>query len=274
MDRRARLSVVAAAAAAWTSACGAPSPVAPAGAQVTVVARGTLGYAVAFAGTRLVSVELGERFELVIRDGARDGGRRVDLGPPERDWVALAARGDRAWVGGDGGEVAAVDVGAAAITARWPVGAPVTALAATDTLVAIGDATGVVCVRRADDGALLQCLAAHAQAIDALAVVDGALVSRGEGEAARAWTLPALAAAPAPAPAAADADAIAPRWRGRAIAIDGRAVDVVDAAGRRRVVAMAGAVRAVAVSPDDRLAVAAWIDALDQPSIVLVGWPR
>ncbi len=272
MDRRARVSRRGAAVALATAllACGAPTPAGPTGARVTVVARGTLGYAVAFAGERLVTVELAERFELVIRDGATGDGRRVDLGPPERDWPALTVQGARAWVGGDAGEVREIDLATGATRARWPVGAPVTALASTTTLVAIGDAEGVLCLRRAGDGALLQCLTAHADAIDTIDVDDDEqLVTRtsvaGATPEVRAWRLPALAPAQAtPAPR---------RWGGRELVIAGRTVDVRRGGARTRVVAMAGEVRAVAVGPDGRLAVAAWIAQLDQASIVLVGWP-
>src|SRR5204863_455042 len=81
---------------------GAPSPHHAADAPVRVVARGTLGYAVGFGGDRLVTVELGERFALEIRDGGAGTPRAIDLGPAEGDWPALACDGDRAWVGGDG----------------------------------------------------------------------------------------------------------------------------------------------------------------------------
>jgi hypothetical protein len=227
-----------------------------------VVARGTLAYGVGFAGDRLVTVELGERFELLVRDLPAAAPRALDLGAPERDWPALACTADRAFVGGDTGDVVVVDVSADAAPrelARWPVGAPVTALAALDGLVAIGDATGVVCLRRIDDGALLQCVVAHDGPITALELHDGALVTRA-ADSAHVWQIPSLAG-----PSGADASGIA--WGARQVRVDGRRV--IDDAGRT-VVEMAGPVRAVAVSQSGKLAIAAWISALDQPSVVLV----
>jgi hypothetical protein len=262
MDRRAGLI----AGALAVAACGPPVPASPGGAPVTVVARGTLAYAVAFAGERLVSVELTERFELVIRDGATGDGRRVDLGPAERDWPALAVDGGRAWVGGDSGVVVAIDLDAATAGARWPIGAPVTALAAAGEVVAIGDAEGVLCVRRAADGALLQCLEAHATAIAGITVDGDRLITRATDGEAAGWQLPALRRV--------EAVAAPPRWGDGALVIDGPRVDVERDGRRERVVTMAGEVRAVAVAADGRLAVASWIARLDQPSIVLIGWPR
>jgi hypothetical protein len=249
MDRRAGLALL-----VLAGCGGAPSPRAGAD-PVRVVARGTLGYAVAFAGDRLVSVELGERFELIVRslDGAEAG--RLDLGPAERDWPALACAADRCWVGGDTGEVAIVELAGPAIVARWPVGEPVTALAAVDGHVAIGDAAGVLCLRRADDGALLQCVAAHAAPIAELTADAAGLVSRDRGGEALVWTVPAL-----------DVRAAEPE----VIRVAGRRVE--RRAGERweLVVEMAGAVQRVAVSASGDLAIAAWIGALDHPSVVLV----
>jgi hypothetical protein len=251
MDRRAGVALACLA----VTACGAPAP--RAGGAVRVVARGTLGYAVAFAGDRLVTVELGERFELVVRDGDGRAERgRIDLGPPERDWPALACAADRCWVGGDGGEVVAVDLDPPAIVARWPAGEPVTALAHLGEHVAIGDAAGVLCLRRAGDGALLQCVVAHAEPIAALDARDGGLASRAAGGEARGWTAPALAERATSEPA---------------IRISGRRVERKGGDGRwSLVVEMAGAVRQIAASPAGDLAVAAWIGALDHPSVVLV----
>jgi len=251
MDRRAGLIVLA------LAACGAPSPRRGA-APVSVVARGTLGYAVAFAGDRLVTVELGERFELIVRDG--EGRRelgRLDLGAPERDWPALACDGDRCWVGGDGGEVAVVALGAAApaIVARWPIGAPVTGLAHAGGHVAIGDAGGALCLRRAGDGALLQCVVAHAGPIASVGSDRDGVVTRDAAGDARGWTVPALAERPP------GADQV--RMTGRRV--ERRAGD-----GWELVVEMAGTVQRVATSPQGDLAVAAWIGALDQASVVLV----
>jgi hypothetical protein len=226
---------------------------------VQVVARGTLAYAVGYAGDRLVTVELVERFGLEIRDPGDATPRMLDLGPAERDWAALACAGDRAWVGGDGGEVVVVDVAQGRELERWPIGAPVTALAVAGDLIAIGDATGVLCLRRADDGALLQCVVAHDGPIAGLALDGGALVSRG-ADGAHAWQVPSLTG---PTPGV----ALGLSWGDRRVVVDGPRVRD---AGGALVVEMSGPVRGLAVSPSGDLAVAAWIHALDQPSVVLV----
>jgi len=258
VDRRAR--VAAGLAAIALAACGGPpAPRRAVGTDVRVLARGSLGYAVAFAGERPVSLELGEAFELVVRDEAGAERGRVALGPAERDWTVLAAAGDRAWAAGEAGEVVAVDLASATVAARWPVGAPVTALAASDELVAIGDVEGALCVRRADDGALLQCLAAHDGAIDRLVLAGDVVTSVGD-DATRGWRLP-------------DLREVAPGDEGSPLRITGARVDRVDADGPHLVVEMSGAVQDVARSPSGRIAVAAWITKLDQPSIVVVAPP-
>ncbi|MCA9677665.1 MAG: hypothetical protein KC464_21765, partial [Myxococcales bacterium] len=140
----------------------------------------------------------------------------------------------------------------------------ITALAASDGRVAIGDADGVLCLRRGDDGALLQCVAAHDHPVAALAVDGERLISRGDD--ARAWHLPDLARG-------VGVDRIGVQWAGGEVVVDGAAVDLVADGHRSRVIEMAGPVHGVAVSPDGRLAVAAWITQLDQPSIVLIAPP-
>jgi len=244
------------------AACGA-SPRSPA---ATVLARGTLAYAVAAAGDRVVSIELDDRFALLVRkpDDARVLGR-IDLGPPERDLPALAAAGDRAWVGGADGQVRAVDLARGAVVATWPVGAAVTALAAAGDWVAIGDAAGVLCLRRADDGALVQCAVAAAAPIAAIGVERGA-----GGEVLRVlaggqtcgWRLPALARVPGAAPGI--------TWGGGQVVVRGRTVELVRARGRQRLLTLAGAVRAIAIAPGGGLAVAAWVTTLDDPSLVVL----
>jgi hypothetical protein len=254
MDRRQVLTLLA------LAACGGSGPRTTA--TTTVVARGTLAYAVAFCGDRLATIELAERFELVVRRA--DGGpplARADLGAPERDWPALACDATRAWAAGEPGDVRGFDLATGAEVARWPVGAPVTALAAAQDMVAIGDAEGVLCLRRAD-GALLQCTVAHGAPIAGL-VVDGAtLVSRDAHGEARGWALPSLAARPAGPPG--------PRWQGDPVRAVARRVERLRADRWETVATMAGTVRGVAVGPAGTLAVAAWIGTLDQPSVILV----
>jgi len=239
----AALGVIAAAAA-----CG-PLPAAPCGPGTTgwdvrVLARGTLAYAAAARADVVAAIELDTRFALVVHD-ARTGAvrARVDLGPPERDLTALAVADDagRAWVGGEDGRVRTVDLRARRVTATWPVGATVTALASVDGgYVAVGDATGVVCLRRAD-GALLQCLAAATAPIARIAAASGGLEVTAAGRVTR-YQVPSLrvvgeAAAPAPPDLPPDLH-------------------------------LGGAVRDVRRIPNGLL-IAAWIHGLDDPSVIV-----
>jgi len=259
MDRRP--GVVAAVAVALAACAGGGARTT---ATTTVVARGTLAYAVAFCGERLVTVELGERFELIVRRA--DGGpptARVDLGPPELDWSALACDTDRAWVGGETGEVRGFELATGAPIARWPIGAPVTSVAfgGRGGAIAVGDATGVLCLRAAD-GALLQCVAAHPRSIEHVDVIGDALISRDTSGERRGWALPSLATRPAPR-----ADL---RWQGDLVRASARRVERLRGDRWRTVATMAGTVRGVAVGPAGTLAIAAWIGSLDQPSVVLI----
>ena len=256
MDRRA--SVVALVLAACA---GGPRSTA----RTTVVARGTLAYAVAFCGDQLATIELGERFELVVRRA--DGGpplARADLGPPELDWTALACDATRAWIGGETGEVRGFELASGAEVARWPIGAPVTSVlfaSGAPGAIAIADASGVLCLRRRD-GALLQCVAAHDGAIAALELDGERLISRDRNGAARGWTLPSLASSE---PAAAG-----PRWQGDRVRAVGRRVERLRGRGWENVATLAGTVRGIAVGPAGTLAIAAWIGSLDDASVVLI----
>ena len=245
--------------AAAVAGCAAPRTTLPAGARV--LARGSLAYAVAFTGDALATVELEERFALVVRDP--DSGRerrRVDLGPPERDLPALAVAGDRAWVGGDDRVVRTIDLGRGEVVASWPVGADVTALAwARGGWLAVGDAAGGLCLRRVADAALIHCLAVAGPVTDLVARGDRLWVRAGGRDLTLA--VPALAVV---------ADAASPRrWRGADLTIDGREVRV----GGRPLLRLAERVRAVAVGPRGELAIAAWVRRLDDPAVVLIPGP-
>jgi WD40 repeat protein len=173
-----------------------------------VLRRGALGYRAAFLGPRLwLAAELGVRFELVVRrlgpGGWQESGR-LDLGPPEWDITGLAtAPGGRrawigrgrasAWIGSTDGTVRGIDVERREVVARWPMGAPVTAVAASPRgLVAAGSERGVVCLRRVGDGALLQCLAAHRGRVSALAFAGDRLASASWDGSVALWSVPAL----------------------------------------------------------------------------------
>ena len=185
---------------ALLAACSAAAgPCAP-----RVLARGTLAYDAVHAGDAVYALELETRFALVVHDAATGAVRAsIDLGPPSPDLVALAVAPARdvAYVGGRDDAVRAIELARGAVIATWPIGADVTALAADDARVAIGDATGVVCLRTRA-GALLQCVS-DADAPIAAIQIDGAALDVRAGDRAWRYALPSLAAAgapPAPAP--------------------------------------------------------------------------
>lgn len=226
-------------------------------ADARVLARGSLAYAARAGDAAIVTIELEERFALVVRDP--DSGRaraRIDLGPAERDLGALAVAGTRAWVGGDDQQVREVDLTAGRVVRTWPVGADVTALRWLDGgWLAIGDAAGAVCLRRVGDGALVQCAALAAGPVTGLEGGGGLTVT--SAGARTTWTVPALAAT---------APGSAPRWRGGDLVIAGREVRV----GGRVLLRLGERIRTVEVGPDGGLVIAAWIGRLDDPSVVVV----
>lgn len=169
-------------------------------ATVDIGSRGAIGYHAELLGSRLLlSVELGLRFELVIRriDPTRlvDIGR-VDLGPPDWDVTALAAPavGPRVWIGSMDGTVREIDVGRRRIERTWRAGQAVTAVAISSDgrYLAYGTDRGVVCLRRSRDGALLQCMRAHAGRVSALAIGAGELVSATWDGAVSRFAVPSL----------------------------------------------------------------------------------
>ncbi len=237
--------------------CGARAPAItlPSGSQV--LARGSLAYAVGFASdARVVSIELEERFALIVRaaDGRALG--RFDLGPAERDLDALAVAGDLAWVGGADRRVRGLALTDGRVVAEWPTGAPVTALLAVpgERLV-IADADGALCLRRLADGALLQCLQLDDRPITGLSWQDGLVVASGSDQ-RWALTVPALRVGPAPLAL-------------HRVVVSGRELRLDGAPAIR----LGGAVRAVAFDGRGRAAIAAWIARLDDPSLVLVPAP-
>ena len=127
----------------------------------TVLATGTLAYAVAADDRHIVSIELGERFELVVRSSAIDGEiavvRRIDLGPPDTTIAALALGDGMAFVGGRDGWIASYDLASGEQRARWPQGAQIVELIVDRDTVIARDNKNVECTRRIADGALLAC---------------------------------------------------------------------------------------------------------------------
>ncbi len=246
MDRRAGVVV-----ALVLAACGG----APRGPRV--LARGSLAYAVAVDATHLVSVELTEQFELVVRswpDAALQ--RRVPLGPPEADVLGLAlvpGGAPRAVVGGRDGWVLALALDDGQLVSRWPQGAAITALAATADAVFIGDAGGVVCARALVDGALRVCVDLGAPVVSLR--LDGEHLIATTPLDAVVLMPDDLRVEPAPPPT--------PPW-----AIDGHVITWRGEAHR-----FAGAVRGATLTPDGRLLVAAWVTTLDDAAVVLLPAP-
>lgn len=257
MGREQGVAVVVAALAA--ACAGGPASHVRLPPDAYVVARGSLAYAARAAGDAIVTIELEERFALVVRDAASGRERRrVDLGPAERDLVALAVAGDgaRAWVGGDDQAVRAIDLATGATLATWPIGADVTALRwLAPGWLAIGDATGVVCLRRLADGALVQCAALAGAPVSALDGGGGLTVV--VAGARSTWTVPALASTTAVPP---------PAWRGKPVSFHGREVLV----GGEVVATLGERVRSIEVGPAGELIIAAWIARLDDPSVIVV----
>lgn len=179
--------------------------------------RGVLAYAIALtdeAAPRLVSVELGARagigarFELIARSIDPDGGlverARVPLGPPDWDVGDLAVEpgGRAALVASAAGTVRRIDLGPdrarRRVLATWHLGAAATAVAVSPDgrLAATGSASGVVCLRRLADGALLQCLVAHRGPVSGLDFDrrGARLASSSWDGRVAVWSAPALAA--------------------------------------------------------------------------------
>jgi len=258
------------------AACGGPL------AFERVAARGVLGYGVVAAGGRVISVELDGEFRLVVR-GERE--IRAALGPPDWDFVALDAAGDVVAVGGLDGTVRLHDIRTGAEIRRWRLEAAVTAaaLSADGRWLATGSAGGVLCLRRLPEGALLQCVVAHAGRVGALAFSGERLASGGGDGVARIWSVPSLrrlahdegaapvngvAFSPGGALATARGKTVATAWVGdhrRVTAEADRTLRLRDAAGheRGRLGGFTGAIRGLAsapggvwvasfVAPDDR----------------------
>lgn len=269
MSRRAGAAAVTAAVTAALGLVAAAPGCGPArsGARLPpgarVMARGSLAYAVAIdAGGGLVTIELEERFALVVRDPDSGAERlRVDLGPPERDLPALAVGGGRAWVGGDDGWVRSFALDGGAPGPRWPVGAPVRALAwHPGGWLAIGDASGALCLRRTGDGALVQCLDLAAGPVEQLR-------RRGPGLEVEAGTTRVAVAVPSLAVSPAGGGGLA--WGGGRVTVAGRVVEL----DGRPLVRLAERVRGVAVGQRGELVIAAWVAGLDDPSLVVVPHP-
>jgi WD40 repeat protein len=159
-----------------------------------VLARGVLAYDVALSGDRLATVELATEFELVVRDGEGRVARRLRLGEPTWDVVSLAVAGNTAAVASLDGRVRLVDVARATVTADWRLDDAATAVAFSPDggWLLHGAESGVVCLRRVADGALLQCVAAHAARVTALAFCGDRAASASWDGRVQVWQVPSL----------------------------------------------------------------------------------
>jgi WD40 repeat protein len=159
------------------------------------LSRGVMGYHAAYLPDgRLVTVELGLSFELVIREPGGAEVLRRTLGPADHDINALAVDGDGLWVASADGTVRGSGLdGTPRHTWRLPAAATAVALSGDGRFVATGSADGVLCLRRRGDGALLQCVVAHSGRISALDLEAGKLASASWDGGVAVWSVPALA---------------------------------------------------------------------------------
>jgi hypothetical protein len=247
-----------------------------------VLARGVLPYGVATTGDTVVTVELAERFELVVRDESertsRERERRLDLGPPEHDLRALAVFEQRAFIGSDAGFIREVDLTSMTEVRSYAVGAPLRALAADARYVLSADASGAVCLRRRSDGALLQC-ARTEQPVSALHL-DGkgervwltmtpvaASASASASESAVAWSIPALQLILAPPPGNLSTSLA---FRNGEVHAEGRRLLWRRGAQRQVLAELATDVRGVAVTRSGALIVAAWPKSLEDAVLLMI----
>lgn len=249
MDARASLIAIGLAAACAPKVRRWDCPARPPVWTARVLSRGTLAYAAELRGDTVAAIELDTRFALVVHDAASGAERaRIDLGPaaPDLDALALSDDAKLAWVGGKDEQVRTIDVATRTVTQTWPIGAPVTALAAIgDDYVAVGDATGALCLRRRD-GALLQCVAVADAAIARLSFqpwLEPGTLDAVVGDRLIRYEIPSLQQLDATA---------APRY-----------------ALPAGVVKLGGAIRDIHPTPSSGLVIAAWIRTLDDPSVVV-----
>jgi hypothetical protein len=282
MDRRPRLGPFASLLASATAlaACAGQAS------TTRVLARGVLPYGVATTGDAVVTVELAERFELVVRALAPGGPaeRRLDLGPPEHDLRALAVTDRTAFVGSDAGFIHEIDLASMRPVQSYAVGAPLRALAADASYLLSADTSGAVCLRRRGDGALLQC--AHVAEPVGRLELDGETVRLiAEPRPAQApetppqpaaliatWSVPALHPPPSPQLASTppESTAVAEPFQGGAVTSVGHQV-IWQRGGERRVLAvLATDVRFMTVTASGSLIVAAWPTSLDDAVLLLI----
>jgi WD40 repeat protein len=110
--------------------------------------------------------------------------------------VRLVDLGPGAGTGRAPGLSRATSRGPARLAAEWRLDQAATAVAfSTDgAWLATGAESGVLCLRRVEDGALLQCVAAHEGRLAALSTCRDRLASAGWDGHVRVWQLPTLRA--------------------------------------------------------------------------------
>lgn len=241
---------------AFVTAClvaGCASP------QGEVLARGVLPYALAEASGQLLSLELAERFELVVRDRNREL-RRIDLGPAELDIRALAVHGALAYVGDDAGWVREVSLATSDVRRLFATGAPVHALAADARYLVSADTSGALCLRRRFDLALLQCARAPL-AITALALTGDQVMLISNTHVVT-WRTPSLTAA--------GLENVVSEHRFRGGAAWAVQEQLWWRRGKQavRLATMANAIRQILLTSSGALVLAAWPRTLTDPAIL------
>lgn len=161
----------------------------------TTLAKGSLAYAATITAELIVVAELRNRFELVAydRETHREKWRR-DIGPADYDISALASDARFAWVASLDGTLRTFDLRDGAARTGWNLGAPATAVAVAPSgaFFATGTTTGVVCLRRMRDAALLHCVAGHDGGVTDLSFHDSELASSGTKGVVTVWSLPSM----------------------------------------------------------------------------------
>ncbi len=162
---------------------------------------GTLAYHVTLTRPHVLSIELGTRFELVVRGrpGAakrKAKARRIDLGTPDFDILDLVATDDgtRAFVASRAGWVRTYRLSDGELLAEWRMGSGATSLALSgdNRFLLIGTESGVLCLRRLQDAAQLQCVVAHQGRVSSLDIRNDMLASGSWSGEVALWSLPSL----------------------------------------------------------------------------------
>lgn len=238
-------------------ACLATGCAAP---RTAVLARGVLPYALAEDADRLVSLELTEHFELVVRAHGREL-RRIDLGPPELDVRALAVHRGLAYVGDDSGWVREVSLATSTVRRLFATGAPVLALAVDTHHLVTADASGALCLRRQNDLALLQCARAPFRVHTLTLSGDRVVMSSDTHQVT--WSTPSLAAIGEIENLVSEH-----RFRGGAAWAVREQLWWRRGTKAKRLATMASAIRQILLTSSGALVIAAWPKRLDDAALL------